>query len=96
VAEDVIGDQKQMSNFNAKADLHMVEMTGHKLGTKNTASRLIHSGTVVECAKKVMAKDELERALYSMTVPLEAGFIKAVLDYRDIEAISQRPDFPRA
>jgi hypothetical protein len=85
-----------MSDFNAKADLHRVEMNAPKPGTKITSPRLVHSGTVVECIKKVMAKREPDRVLYSMTVPLEAGFIKAVLDYRDIEAISQRPDFPRA
>jgi hypothetical protein len=85
-----------MSDFNAKADLHRVEMTNSKLGTKIPPPRVVHSGTVVECINKVMAKREPDRVLYSMTVPLEAGFIKALLDYCDIEAISQRADFPRA
>jgi hypothetical protein len=35
------------------------------------------------------------RKTYFMTVPLEAGFIKRELDYRDIEAVYQRPDFPK-
>lgn len=85
-----------MSDFNAKADLHRVEMTASKPGTKIASPRLIHSGTVVECIQKVMAKREPDRVLYSMTVPLEAGFVKAVLNYRDIETISQRSDFSKA
>lgn len=32
---------------------------------------------------------------YSMRVPLEAGFITNQLYYPDIEAIFQRPDFPK-
>jgi hypothetical protein len=71
-------------------------MTAPKPGTKIMSPRLILSGTVVECIKKVMAKREPDRVLYSIAAPLAAGFIKDVLDYRDIEAISQRPDFPRA
>jgi len=34
-------------------------------------------------------------ALYSIVVPLEAGFGTNELHYRDIETISKRPDFPR-
>ena len=54
----------------------------------------VHSGTVAECMKWVMAKRDYQ-ATYFMTVPLEAGFIKKELGYPDIEAITQRPDFPK-
>jgi hypothetical protein len=71
--------QRMNASFivEAKADLHRLEMTAPKPGTKNKSPRLIHSGTVVECIKKVMAKREPDRVLYSTTVPLEAGFNKA-------------------
>jgi len=43
-----------------------------------------------------MSNDKADRLLYSITVPLEAGFGKDVLDHQDIEAIFQRPDFPKS
>jgi hypothetical protein len=43
-----------------------------------------------------MAEREPDRLIYSITVPLEAGFGKTELYYNDIEAISKRSDFPRA
>jgi hypothetical protein len=42
-----------------------------------------------------MAKRPDDRKTYFMIVLLEAGFIKNELRYSDIEAIFQRPDFPK-
>ncbi len=52
--------------------------------------------TAADCINKVMSNDKADRLLYSITVPLEAGFGKDVLDHQDIEAIFQRPDFPKS
>jgi hypothetical protein len=42
-----------------------------------------------------MRKRRADRVLYSITVSLDAGFGKEVLDHRDIEAIASRADFAR-
>jgi hypothetical protein len=84
-----------MSDFNARAELHRLEMTRSEFGRKlPTSPRLVYSGTVTECVSKVMGKRDPDRCLYSMTVPLEAGFGKDVLQHDDIEAVFRRADFP--
>jgi len=83
-----------MSDFNAHADVycHVVKpTTGHQ---PMLPPKPVHSGTVAECIKWVMAKREYQET-YFMTVPLEAGFIKNELGYFDINTISHRPDFPK-
>jgi hypothetical protein len=85
-----------MSDFNARAEVYKVGMTTAPWGTKITSPPPIHVGTMVECVRMVTAMHQSERVLCSIAVPLEAGFIKAELDYRDIEAISRRADFLRA
>jgi non-canonical (house-cleaning) NTP pyrophosphatase len=83
-----------MSDFNAPADVycHVVKpTTGHQ---PMLPPKPVHSGTVAECIKWVMAKREYQET-YFMTVPLEAGFIKNELGYFDIKTISHRPDFPK-
>jgi hypothetical protein len=85
-----------MSDFNASAELHRVEMNDARWGEPiKTSPRMVHTGTVVECVTRVMGKRDPDRRIYSMTVGFEAGFGKEVLEYNDIEAISGRPDFPR-
>jgi hypothetical protein len=84
-----------MSNFDARADLHRSEMRQVRLGEKNSpVPRYLRSATLAECVAEVMAMRETDRVIYSITVPLEAGFGKTELYYPDIEAIAQRPDFP--
>jgi hypothetical protein len=83
-----------MSDFNAQANVycHVVKPTiGHQ---PLLSPKPIHSGTVAECIKWVMAKREYQET-YFMSVPLAAGFIKKELGYLDIKAISHRPDFPK-
>ena len=46
-----------MSDFNARAELHRVEMTTARMGQPIPRSpRFIYSGTVVDCVSKVMGK----------------------------------------
>ena len=84
-----------MPDFNANADLHRCEMTDREEGKKLTGPRFLETAPVYKCVNRVMDKREADGILYSMTVPLEAGFGKTELQYHDIEAISKRPDFPR-
>jgi hypothetical protein len=86
-----------MPSYNAPAELHRFEMTNIHLGAKlNPGPRFLRSTTMVDGVKTVMAKRQADRQIYSITTSLEAGFGKQVLTYQDIEAISQRADFPRA
>jgi non-canonical (house-cleaning) NTP pyrophosphatase len=83
-----------MSDFNARADVycHVVKpIIGHH---PILPPKPIYSETIAKCVNWVMAKREHQET-YFMTVPLEAGFIKKELDYFDIKAISQRPNFPK-
>ena len=85
-----------MPNFNATADLHQTVMRTPIPGAKiDPRPRWLESGKVSDLMNKVMAKRDGDRPIYSITVPLEAGFGKEVLSFRDIEAISKTPDFPR-
>jgi hypothetical protein len=84
--------ETKMSDFNARAKIYRVEF--NSAARDRTIPKPIRSGTVAESDKWIMAKRPDDRKTYFMTVPLEAGFIKSELDHREIEAISQRPDFP--
>jgi len=83
-----------MSNFNAKADVYRQEMKSPARDGVIPQRKPVHSGTIVQCVKWIMDKRHDYPETYSMTVPLESGFQKCELDYRDIEAISKRSDFP--
>jgi len=86
-----------MPNYEAIADLHRLEVRPIRFGEKNSLGpRYLRSLPIKECVNQVMSKRPPDAHTYSITVPLEAGFGKDVLNYWDIEAISQRPDFPRA
>jgi hypothetical protein len=85
-----------MSDFNARAELHRLETNDLHDFRKLTGPRMVHAATVTECVNKVMAEREPDRLIYSMTIPLEAGFGKTEFLYRDIEAIAERPDFPKS
>ena len=85
-----------MPNFNASADLHVMQMNPIRFGQKLKAGPLyLETLPITECIERVMKKRVPDAHLYSITVPLEAGFGKDVLYYSDIEAISKRPDYPR-
>jgi hypothetical protein len=84
-----------MSDFNARADVYITKVNSAGGYRPLLPPKPIRSGTITDTVKWIMAKDELDRQMYFMTVPLEAGFIKSELSYQDIEAISRRPDFPK-
>ena len=84
-----------MSDFEAKASIYRVEFKSAGWHRPISPAKPIRSGTVAECVRWVMAKRPDDRKTYFMTVPPEAGF-KNELRCPDIEAISQRPDFPKA
>ena len=86
-----------MPHFSAKAELYRTEVRLTRFGQKNSPGpRYPRPGPFLELVKTVMAEREPDRLIYSITVPLEAGFGKTELYYNDIEAISKRSDFPRA
>ena len=86
-----------MPNYDTIAELHRLEMRPLRLGQKNSPGpRYRRRLPMKECVNQVMSKRPPDAHTYSITVPLEAGFGKDVLNYWDIEAISQRPDFPCA
>ena len=83
-----------MPDYNATAQVYRHEAKGGR-HQYIAPPQPIRSGPVAECMKWVVAKGNDYPETYFMTVPLEAGFIKSELTYRDIEAISKRPDFPQ-
>jgi hypothetical protein len=86
-----------MPDFNAAADLHRVEASPARWGHPIKPSpRYLETAPVAQCVNRVMGKRQADRVIYSITVPLEAGFGKQVLDYRDIEDIAACPDFPKS
>lgn len=85
-----------MPNFSAQAEVYkavMKEPSGHRFMPAPTP---IHTGSVAECVRYVVTTHDGYPTTYTMRVPLEAGFQTNTLHYRDIEAISTLPDFPRA
>ena len=87
--------ETKMPDFNAKADIYRVEFKSAAGHRPIAPLRPIRSGTVGEGVRWIMAKRPDDRKTYFMTVPLEAGFVKSELRYRDIEDISGRADFPQ-
>jgi hypothetical protein len=85
-----------MPNFDATADLHRLEMTTPIYGQKNRPGpRWLESGKASDLMSKVVAKREADQPVYSITVPLEAGFGKDTLHFRDIQEFAKHPDFPK-
>lgn len=84
-----------MSNFNAHAEVYRAAVRHATNHEPILPPKPIHTGTVTECVRYVMTRHDGYPLTYSMRLPLEAGFQTNELHYRDIEAISKRPDFPR-
>jgi hypothetical protein len=82
-----------MPDFNASAEVYRVAME-HPTRRPNLPRKPVHRGGVAECIRWTLTKHDGYPETYSMRVPLEAGFATDMLNYRDIEAISERPDFP--
>lgn len=84
-----------MPNFNVSAEVYRVAVRYRGGHHPIHAEHPIHIGTASECLAYVLTKHDGYPKTYSVRVPLEAGFGKDELSYDDIEAIAQRPDFPR-
>jgi hypothetical protein len=84
-----------MPNFNATAEVYCDGVNSVGKFQPIPQRKPIHSGTIEECVRWVM-KHHQGSDLYGLAIPLEAGFQTNDLRYRDIEAISKRPDFPKA
>ena len=85
-----------MPNFNATADLHRLEMKTPIYGRKNRPGpRWLESGKASDLIRKVVAKRGSDQLADSITVPLEAGFGRDVLHFRDIQEFAKHPDFPK-
>jgi hypothetical protein len=85
-----------MSDFSAHAEVYRMAARRPTGIHKILASPPVHVGTAVECFKYVLTEHDGYPDTYSVRVPLEAGFGTNELHYRDIQAISQRRDFPSA
>jgi hypothetical protein len=85
-----------MPDFNAKADVYVAMMEEPRHWQPTQQRQPVHSGTITECVRYVLTKNDGYPETYMMRVPLEAGFQTKELHYRDIETISKRSDFPRA
>jgi hypothetical protein len=85
-----------MPNFNATADLHRLEMRTPIYAQKNRPGpRWLESGKASNLMRKIVAKREADQPVYSITVPLEAGFGKDTLNFLDIQEFAKHPDFPK-
>jgi hypothetical protein len=85
-----------MPNFNATADLYRLEMSSPQYGQKiQPGLRCLESGKAADLIKKVVAKREGDQPVYLITVPLEAGFGKDMLHFRDIQDFAKHADFPK-
>lgn len=84
-----------MPDFNAKADIYVVMMKEPRPWQTMPERWPIHSGPLADSIKWMLAHHDGYPETYTLEVPLEAGFQTKVLHYRDIQAIAQRPDFPR-
>ncbi len=84
-----------MPDFNVKADVYVAMVKEPRRWQSMPERRPIHSGTLAESIRWTLANHDGYPETYSIEVPLEAGFQTKVLHYRDIQAIAERPDFPR-
>jgi hypothetical protein len=71
-------------------------MTTPVYGQKNRPGpRWLESGKASDLMRKVVAKREADQPICSITVPLEAGFGKGTLNFRDIHEFATHPNFPK-
>jgi len=84
-----------MPNFNAQADVFCAVRLRVPKFQPIPSPKPVHSGTITDCIQWIMTHHQGYPDLYSMVVPLEAGFETNEMHYRDIETISKRADFPR-
>ena len=84
-----------MPNFNAQADVYFHGGRHTPKFQPILPPKTIHTATIADSVKWIMKNHHGYPDLYSLVIPLEAGFQTTELHYRDIEVLSKRPDFPR-
>ena len=84
-------------NWDASADLFWQVKRPSKRKEKTRPSpRHILTAPLRECVRIVIARSPDERPQYSIRVSDEAGIGQTHLDYRDVEALAWRVDYPDA
>jgi hypothetical protein len=90
------GDSEMYYNFNAKAELHRLEMKPVAPGfPKLTSPSVVLSGTLEQCIRKVMERPKHDRDGYSIQVDPDANLVKTHLGVEDIEHLHNHPEFPK-
>ena len=84
-----------MPDFNVEADVYVAMRKDPRRRQTMPERRPIHSGTLANSIRWILANHDGYPGTYTIEVPLEAGFQTKVLHYRDIQAIAERPDFRR-
>ena len=82
-------------NWDASADLFLQakRLSKRKERARQTPRHIL-TAPLRECVRQVVARSPDERPQYSIKVSGEAGIGKTHLDYRDVEALAWRVDYP--
>jgi hypothetical protein len=84
-------------NWDAPADLYLQTKRASKVkGKARSLRRRILTAPLHECVQRVVGRPPDERPQYSIRVSAEAGIGKTRLDYRDVEALAWRVDYPES
>jgi hypothetical protein len=82
-------------NWDASAELFwQAKRPSKRKGKPRPSTRCILTAPLYECVRQVVARSPDERPQYSIKVSGEAGIGKTSLDYRDVEALAWRVDYP--
>jgi hypothetical protein len=82
-------------DWDAGATLERATVEEHEPGQYvRTSTVAIWSGTLAGAIRQYLAKPDSQRFRYTILVGSEAGTAKTILDWRDIDELSQRADFP--
>ena len=83
-------------DYDAPASLHKwTALDRRRAGNRAVGCSEMFAGTLVECVTQFLTKAESLKPLYDIMVSEQAGLGDAILDYKDIEAIAGRSDFPK-
>jgi hypothetical protein len=84
-------------NWDASADLFwQAKPPSKRKGKTRPSPRHILTAPLRECVRQVVARSPDERPQYSIKVSGEAGIGQTRLDYRDVEALAWRIDYPES
>lgn len=84
-------------NWDASAELFwQAKRPSKRQGKPRPSPRHILSAPLHECVRQVVARSPDERPQYSIKVSGKAGIGQTHLDYRDVEALAWRVDYPES